>query len=135
EDAVAEAAALGLGKGSVLYDNLEQYTPGGTLTTRVLGYLRAWTERLHQLGYRSGAYGNVSCLVADLVDNATKTTLPDVIHFARWNDRAVTTDTALPGTLWAHRQRVHQYAGDRSETYGGVRISVDRNQLDVGTGT
>ncbi|MFI2639701.1 glycoside hydrolase domain-containing protein [Streptomyces sp. NPDC018610] len=131
EDAVAQAGALGLGKGSVLYNDLEQYTPGAALTARVLGYLAAWTGRLHELGYRSGAYGSVSSLVADLVDNAATTTLPDVIHFAHWNDEAALTDPVLPAALWADHQRVHQYAGDRTETYGGARISVDRDLLDV----
>lgn len=134
EDAAVQAGALGLGKGAVLYNDLEQYTPGAAVTTRVLGYLEAWTGRLHELGYRSGAYGSVSSLVADLVGNATATTLPDVIHFAHWNDEAVTTDAALPAALWADGQRVHQYAGDRTETYGGAKISIDRDQLDVGTG-
>ncbi|GAT81407.1 hypothetical protein STXM2123_2108 [Streptomyces sp. F-3] len=134
EDAVARAAALGLGKGSVLYNNVEQYTRGGTLTTRVLGYLEAWTERLHELGYRSGAYGSVSSLVLDLVDNAAKTTLPDVIFFAHWNGEATTDHPSLPATMWAKQQRIHQYAGDRTETYKGVTINIDRDQLDVGTG-
>ncbi|PZG90434.1 hypothetical protein C1I97_30505 [Streptomyces sp. NTH33] len=135
EDAVAQAAALGLEKGSVLYNDLEQYTRGGALTTRVLGYLGAWTERLHELGYRSGAYGGVSSLVPDLVGNTAKATLPDVIHFAHWNGEATTDHPSLPATMWADRQRIHQYAGDRTETYGGVTINIDRDQLDVGTGT
>ncbi|WP_073952569.1 glycoside hydrolase domain-containing protein [Streptomyces kebangsaanensis] len=135
EDAVAQAAALGLDRGSVLYNDLEQYTRGGALTPRVLGYLGAWTERLHELGYRSGAYGGVSSLVPDLVDNAGKATLPDVIHFAHWNGEAATDHPSLPATMWADQQRIHQYAGDRTETYGGVTINIDRDQLDVGTGT
>ncbi|MEU6475657.1 glycoside hydrolase domain-containing protein [Streptomyces sp. NPDC047017] len=134
EDAAAQAAALGFGKGAVLYADLEQYTPGAAVTSRVLGFVTAWTERLHELGYRSGAYGSTSSLITDLVANATRTTLPDVIHFAHWNDQAATTDDALPAGLWAERQRIHQYAGDRAETYGGVRINVDRDQLDVAAG-
>ncbi|MGV9254029.1 glycoside hydrolase domain-containing protein [Streptomyces sp. NPDC003697] len=132
EDAVAQAAALGLGRGTVIYNDLEQYTRG-TLTARVLGYLEAWTKRLHELGYRSGAYGGVSSLVADLVEKRKSTTLPDVLHFARWNDQATTADPAVPASLWANHQRIHQYAGNRTETYGGVTIGVDRDQLDVGT--
>ncbi|MEU7055771.1 glycoside hydrolase domain-containing protein [Streptomyces sp. NPDC046197] len=132
EDAVAQAAALGLGKGSVLYNNLENYTPGGAVTTRVLGYLAAWTGRLHELGYRSGAYGSVSSLVTDLVAHAKTTTLPDVLYFARWNDEDGTTDAVLPAGMWAAQQRIHQYAGERTETYGGVTISIDRDRLDVG---
>ncbi|MFJ3333494.1 glycoside hydrolase domain-containing protein [Streptomyces sp. NPDC086766] len=134
EDAVAQASTLGLGQGTVIYNDLEQYARGGSATTQVLGYLEAWTRRLHDLGYRSGAYGSVSSLVADLVANAKKTTLPDVIHFARWNDDNGTDDPALPAALWADHQRIHQYAGNRRESYGGVTINIDRNQLDVGAG-
>ncbi|MFF1626250.1 glycoside hydrolase domain-containing protein [Streptomyces sp. NPDC058272] len=131
DDAVRQAAALGFGKGSVIYNDLENYTPGGALTTRVLGYLDAYTERLHTLGYRSGAYGNVGSLVTDLVANRSSTTLPDVLHFARWNRQATTADPAIPATLWSEHQRIHQYQGDTAETHGGVKINVDRNQLDV----
>ncbi|WP_369237853.1 choice-of-anchor P family protein [Streptomyces sp. R21] len=133
-DAAAQAGALGLGQGSVIYDNLEQYTRGGAVTARVLAYLDAYTKRLHELGYRSGAYGSVSSLVTDLVANANTITLPDVIDFARWNDQATTDDPAIPATLWADHQRIHQYAGDQRETHGGVTIGIDRNQLDVGEG-
>ncbi|MFI1163857.1 glycoside hydrolase domain-containing protein [Streptomyces sp. NPDC020801] len=135
EDAVAQAGALGLDKGTVIYNDLEQYDRGGTVTAQVLDYLKAWTVRLHELGFRSGAYGSVSSLVADLVANARTTTLPDVIHFARWNDDDTTADPALPASLWPDHQRIHQYAGDQRETYGEVTINIDRNQLDVGSGT
>ncbi|MFC9848231.1 glycoside hydrolase domain-containing protein [Streptomyces sp. NPDC127595] len=131
DDAAKQAAALGLGKGSVIYNDLEHYAPGGTVTARVLAYIDAYTERLHQLGYRSGAYGSVSSLITDLVANVQKITPPDVIHFARWNYEPTTTDSAIPATLWPKHQRIHQYAGDTTETHGGVRISIDRNRLDV----
>ncbi|MFE1433946.1 glycoside hydrolase domain-containing protein [Streptomyces griseoaurantiacus] len=132
DDAVRQAAALGLGKGTVLYNDIEAYPRSTAVTTQVLTYLKAWTERLHTLGYRSGAYGSTASLVTDLVAHASSTTLPDVLHFAHWNDQANTTDAALPAHLWAAHQRVHQYAGNRTETHGGVTINIDRNQLDVG---
>ncbi|MEU1040894.1 glycoside hydrolase domain-containing protein [Streptomyces sp. NPDC005551] len=132
DDAARQAEALGFGGGTVLYNDLEHYTRGGTVTQRVLAYLEAYTVRLHELGYRSGAYGSATSLVPDLVANADGTTLPDVIHFARWNDSATTSDPSIPANLWADHQRIHQYAGDRSETHGGVKIGIDRNQLDVG---
>jgi hypothetical protein len=132
DDAARQAAAVGLGKGTVIYNDLEHYTTGGAVTTRVLTYLEAYTKRLHELGYRSGAYGSSSSLIQDLVAGADGITLPDVIHFARWNDSATTDDSAIPARLWADHQRIHQYAGDRTETHGGVKIGIDRNQLDVG---
>ncbi|MFJ2826200.1 glycoside hydrolase domain-containing protein [Streptomyces sp. NPDC087263] len=131
DDAAKQAAALGLGKGSVIYNDLEHYARGGTVTTRVLAYIDAYTERLHQLGYRSGAYGSVSSLITDLVAKAQNITPPDVIHFARWNYESTTTDSAIPASLWPKHQRIHQYVGDTTETHGGVRISIDRNRLDV----
>ncbi|MEU8969597.1 choice-of-anchor P family protein [Streptomyces monashensis] len=135
DDAVAQAKALGLGAGSVIYENMENYPPGGDNTSRVLAYLDAWTKRLHDLGYRSGAYGGGASLTPDLVAAAGRITLPDVIDTARWNDRATTDDPAIPANLWADHQRVHQYAGDLTESHGGVTIGIDRDFIDVGTGS
>lgn len=132
EDAARQAAALGFGKGTVLYNDLEHYPRGGSVTAKVLTYLDAWTTRLHALGYRSGAYGSVSSLVNDLVEHEDDLTQPDVLHFARWNDDAGTDDSAIPADRWADHQRIHQYAGNRTETYGGVTINIDRDSLDVG---
>jgi hypothetical protein len=115
----------------VIYDDLENYTPGSTVTSRVLSYLDAYTKRLHVLGYRSGVYGNTSSLVTDLVANKSRVTLPDVLHFARWNGKSTTTDSTIPANLWADHQRIHQYLGDTTETHGGVTISIDRDRLDV----
>jgi hypothetical protein len=131
DDAVKQAAALGFGKGTVIYNDLEHYEPGGKVTDQVLSYLDAYTERLHALGYRSGAYGNTSSLVSDLIAHRGEVTLPDVIHFARWNSESSTSDSSIPSTLWDKHQRIHQYVGDTTETHGGVKISIDRDRLDV----
>ncbi|MFE9875085.1 glycoside hydrolase domain-containing protein [Streptomyces sp. NPDC005784] len=131
DDAVKQAAALGFGKGTVIYNDLEHYEPGGKITDQVLAYLDAYTVRLHALGYRSGAYGNTSSLVSDLIANRGDVTLPDVIHFARWNGASSTSDSSIPSTLWGKHQRIHQYVGDTTETHGGVKISIDRDRLDV----
>ncbi|MFD9463095.1 glycoside hydrolase domain-containing protein [Streptomyces sp. NPDC060027] len=132
DDAVKQAAALGFGKSTVIYNDLEHYEPGGKVTDQVLAYIDAYTERLHALGYRSGAYGNTSSLVSDLIANRAGITLPDVIHFARWNRVSTTSDASIPSTLWSKHQRIHQYIGDTTETHGGVKISIDRDRLDVG---
>ncbi|MFF3611004.1 glycoside hydrolase domain-containing protein [Streptomyces sp. NPDC002580] len=131
DDAVKQAAALGFGKGTVIYDDLEHYESGGKVTDQVLTYVDAYTERLHALGYRSGAYGNTSSLVADLVANRNEVTLPDVLHFARWNRVSSTSDASIPSTMWSKHKRIHQYVGDTTETHGGVKISIDRDRLDV----
>ncbi|WP_406478831.1 glycoside hydrolase domain-containing protein [Streptomyces sp. NBC_01615] len=131
DDAARQAAALGLGKGTVIYDDLEHYDPGDTVTDQVLAYLNAWTERLHKLGYRSGAYGGASSLMSDLVDARDDVTLPDVIHFAHWNYLSTTWDPMVPADMWDKHQRIHQYIGDTTETHGGVKIAIDRDRLNV----
>ncbi|MEV3858887.1 choice-of-anchor P family protein [Streptomyces sp. NPDC050095] len=132
-DAVRQATSLGLPAGSVLYYNMEHYAPRyGTL---VRGFLESWTRTVHDLGYRSGAYGSLSSIGADLVRAAQSGQLvPDVLDFAKWDDRATTDDPAIPAELWADHQRIKQYAGDVRETHGGVSLDIDANQLDVGAG-
>lgn len=131
DDAARQAAALGFGAGTVLYADLEHYTAKAAVTAQVLDYLRAYTERLHTLGYRAGAYGNTSSLVGDLVAARDRVTLPDVIHYARWDGRSTTSDPAIPADLWSGHQRIHQFQGNTSETHGGATISIDRDRLDV----
>ncbi|MEV7997146.1 peptidoglycan-binding protein, partial [Streptomyces sp. NPDC086077] len=40
-----------------------------------------------------------------------------------------------PSTHWSGHQRIHQYAGEVTESYGGYSINIDRDYLDVGSGT
>ncbi|MCQ4211197.1 choice-of-anchor P family protein [Streptomyces longispororuber] len=142
-DAVAQAQGLGFGEGSVLYYNMEHYARGGAVTGRVLDFLESWTTTVHELGYVSGVYGSVSSLIVDLVaQDGTGYTQPDVVDFARWvapggeagEPPADTADPQIPDHLWADHQRIRQYSGDVSETYGGVRMAIDADLLDVGEG-
>lgn len=41
----------------------------------------------------------------------------------------------MPSTYWSSHQRIHQYAGEVTESYGGYSINIDRDYLDVGNGT
>jgi hypothetical protein len=136
KDAVAKASALGFSPGSVLYFDMESYDRGDANTTKSMTFLDAWTNTLHQQGYRSGVYGQVSGVILDLVDaaNGGQHTIPDVIDFARWDGDASTGDPQIPGNLWAGHQRVKQYQGAHDETHGGITINVDNDVLDVGTG-
>ena len=130
-DAVAQAAALGMGPGSPIYNDMEAYTQTTSATGATLAFLEAWTEKLHSLGYVSGVYSSSGSGVEDLVDQiGTGYNLPDQIWFANWNGQASSTDTYIPSYAWNQQQRIHQYRGGHDERYGGVTINIDNNYLD-----
>jgi hypothetical protein len=130
EAAVAQAQALGFGPGTPLYYDME----GGyssSDTSAVLTFLSDWTSELHALGYRSGVYSSSSAAVTDLAGNYTSYTMPDVIYDALWNGQANTGDPVIPSGDWANHQRIHQYTGGVTQTYGGDTLDIDQDYLDV----
>ena len=139
EDAVTEAAAIGIGSGSPIYFDMEAYTPSTSATGAVLNFLSAWTEKLHALGYQSGVYSSSGSGITDLAKQVgTGYAIPDDIWTANWNDEENTLDPALPSTAWPNHQRIHQFRGGHDDTYGGTTINIDSDFVDgatVGVGT
>jgi hypothetical protein len=139
EDAVTEAAAIGIGTGSPIYFDLEAYSPTTSATGAVLTFLAAWTEKLHALGYQSGVYSSTGSGIADLADQVgTGYALPDDLWIANWNNREDTEEPVVPAGAWANHQRIHQFRGGHDDTYGGVTINIDSDFVDgatVGVGT
>ncbi|NGN68402.1 DUF1906 domain-containing protein [Streptomyces sp. A7024] len=133
------AQGLGIPPGSAIYSDIEGYSPSTTCTAAVLSYLSGWTEALHAKGYLSGFYSSASSGIRDAGNNYSNSayTRVDHIWFAWWNNAADTnTGSYVSADKWANHQRIHQYAGEVGETWGGVRIGgIDRNYLDVGNGT
>ncbi|MFI6149797.1 DUF1906 domain-containing protein [Streptomyces sp. NPDC051109] len=137
EGAVTVARSLGLTEGTVLYNDLESYTDRTTWDPPVVAYLTAWTVRLHELGYRAGAYVAASSGAKALGahhDQAPEA-MPDVLWVAVWNGRASVSDadTGLPaGThQWAGRRRAHQYLGNHDDTHDGVTLNIDSSWIDI----
>ncbi len=131
DDAVTQAAVLGIGPGNPIYFDMEGYSRTATNSSAVLTFLNAWTAELHARGYTSGVYGSAASTIADLVSQyGTGAGDPDDIWIARWNDQQTTIDPAVPATAWANHQRLHQYHGGHNETYGGVTINIDNDYLD-----
>ncbi|WP_178132632.1 glycoside hydrolase domain-containing protein [Phytohabitans rumicis] len=136
--AVNAAQALGIPAGSVIYNDIEHYPSTASCKAAVLSYLSGWTQRLHALGYLSGMYSSGSSGIADVCGayNDTRYLRVDHLWFAWWNG-AADTDAGqyCPDAYYANHQRLHQYAGDVTETWNGVQMSIDRNYLDVAGGT
>jgi hypothetical protein len=135
EDAVTEAAAIGIGTGSPIYFDMESYSPTTAATKAVLTFLSAWTTKLHALGYESGVYSSSGSGIVDLGDQVGSTTytLPDDIWIADWNNVESTASTAVPESAWANHQRIHQFRGGHNDTYGGTTINIDSDDVDGAT--
>ena len=130
-DAAHQAQRLGFGPMSPIYYDMEGYSPGQS--TRVLRFLSAWSTRLHALGYSAGVYSSSSSGVADLAGQYGRGvyTMPDVIYDALWNGQANTFDSVFGPGQWANHHRLHQYRGNVTQTYGGVRLNIDQDFMNV----
>jgi hypothetical protein len=132
----AAARSLGLPSGSTLWYDLEGFTPGNQRCRRsALSFLSAWTEQLHRTGYRSGVYSSVSSGINALssVRGVRRYAAPDHVWFAWANYRANTSmDPYVRAPRWKQHRRVHQFALDVRASYGGVRMDIDRNFVDLG---
>ncbi|MDX6744673.1 DUF1906 domain-containing protein [Actinocorallia sp. A-T 12471] len=136
DDAVAKARALGIPKGQPLYFDIEAYNRNDKGCRKaVLTFLHAWTERLHELGYKSGVYSSVSSGIKDVAEaervGGEDFTRPDAIWFARWDGRKrVHGLSYLPDDLWHPHRRIKQYRGGHAEKHGGIKLHVDSNMVD-----
>ena len=54
---------------------------------------------------------------------------------ARWDGVANTSTSYIREDGWRPGGRIKQYIGGHDETWGGVRINIDRNFLDLGKGS
>ena len=131
-DAVTQAQKLGFGPRTPLYYDMESY-PAKT-TGKALKFLSAWTTALHRLGYRSGVYSSSSSGVADLAQQYSKKryVMPDTIFDALWNGSANVRDKVYKAKSWPMDHRMHQYSGNDTQTFGGFKIDVDKDFLDIG---
>ena len=134
-NAVSAAGALGFTQRSAIYSDIEAYPSTAACKAAVLSYLSGWTIELNSRGYVGGTYVGAASGGRDLNTeyNNIAYTRPDNLWFARWNNKADTTDdgTYISATNWTNSQRVHQYAGNQSETINGVTMNIDRNAVKL----
>lgn len=130
DDAAAKALALGLPAGSPIWFDMEGYSASNSsCSNAVKGFLTAWDTELRSRGFVPGVYGSAASTIRDAA--ALGSAKPDVVWIANWNgNTSVFGDPYVSDSLWANRQRVHQYKGGHKETYGGVTINIDSNVVD-----
>jgi uncharacterized protein YraI len=138
-NASQQVKALGMIKGSAIYYDMEQYTPGDTsCRNAVLTFLSAWTKELHRLGYVSGVYENLNLGARDLANvyNSASYARPDALWIARYDqDPALTGWAGIADGRWAVHQRAKQFQANFSATYGGVTLTIDADNLDAPVAT
>lgn len=135
--AVTDAANIGLTAGSILYYDMERYDPPSpdTLGCRAatVAFLKGWTDRIKELGYKSGTYGSPKNAQEDwqFIPAASRM---DAIWMARWdNVPSVWTYVTFPGfpaNVWDNHQRIKQWQAPHNETWGGVTFNIDGNIAD-----
>ncbi len=143
--ASARLAKLGLTNadmsGSVVYYDMEGYGSDQACRNAVNAFVNGWVTHLHDLGNLGGIYASTLCKTG-LSDYLTIPNIPDVIWPARWylpagqgnydpNASVWDIGKCVPVTAWNNHQRIRQYAGDHSETWGGMPLnSIDDDVLD-----
>ncbi len=135
--AVADATALGLTTGSVLYYDMERYddlSGTGACSTPVKEFLAGWTDRVHERGYLSGVYGSPTNAVGDWLSIPLASRM-DAIWMARWDNNPSVWSYAppspmIPTNAWNNHQRIKQWQAPHNETWGGVTFNIDGNIAD-----
>ena len=125
--------------GSTLWYDLEGFDASDTTCREsALWFLSGWTTQTARLGYVSGVYSSVGSGIKMLDDARVQRpgvfTLPDRIWLARWDGLANTSSTTSSSDGWRPGGRVKQYKGGHDEPWGGVKINIDSNYLELGNG-
>jgi peptidoglycan hydrolase-like protein with peptidoglycan-binding domain len=137
--AVQTARILGIVPGSTLFYDLEAFASGSTTacTQSALWYISSWTSELHRYHYASGYYSSAASGIKMLDDArvrpGNRIVLPDQLWIADWDQKANTTSAYVRSEGWQPYKRAKQYMGGHNETWGGVRINIDRNYLSLRT--
>ncbi len=134
--ALAAAESIGISGEKIIYYDLEFYPSSDTECNQAVNiFLDGWTTWLQLQGDKSGVYA--SPCNSNIKDWVNISPPPDDVWIAHWisdgyDPTATVWDVAcsLPNSYWGDHQRIRQYAGDHTATWGGVTLTIDSNVLD-----
>ncbi len=132
----AKMIELGLtnpdGSGGIIYLDLEHFSYSSTCSAAARAYVSGWTTRLSQLGIMSGLYSTSTGIRDNEYFNLEIP--PYAVWIAEWytNPGFRSYETVwdlryLSDQYWTNNQRILQYSGGHSETWGGVSLDIDCN--------
>ncbi|MET0520884.1 MAG: glycoside hydrolase domain-containing protein, partial [Jiangellaceae bacterium] len=137
--AVQRSRELGIVPGSTIFYDLEAFASGSTTacTQSALWFISSWTTELHRYRYASGFYSSAASGIKMLDDQrlraGNRIVMPDQLWIADWDGKANTSSAYVRSDGWQPYKRAKQYQGGHNETWGGVRINIDRNYLNLRT--
>lgn len=129
-DAMALAAAGGIGPGSPLYYDMEYYENRAADDGPVLEFLRGWTETLRAKGYRSGVYGDTAILALTARYHDASYPRPDAVWIHYEGATSAYGLGQIPDDYWRGHRIVQYDIYGNTETHGGVTMKFDRNFAD-----
>ena len=122
------------GSGSIVYYDLESFPYSSQCSAAARSFVNGWTARLQQLGTRSGLYATSSNLTQNTFWSLPQPppNEPYAVWIAEWYktpgfraDETVWDRRYLTNDYWKYDQRIAQYSGTFTGTWGGVSISID----------
>lgn len=136
--AVQDAAALGMGRGTPIYYDMESFsTKKASCTSSVLSFLDGWTREIHALGYVSGVYSSASTGIESL---GLATSIygrplanPDAIWFAFWDGHANVIGTPFVLPSWWPGNRIKQWLGAHNRKVNGFTLNIDSDFIHGAT--
>jgi len=135
EYAVIDANNIGLGAGTPIYLDLEAYPTGGACSQLAMDFVDGWDLGLHNQNRVAGVYSSSGSGMTDLVSETPNPNfvLPNDIWFAHWNglDTVFGDTPYIPDNVWVDHQRIHQYTGDSTESWGGYVLDIDHDAMDA----
>jgi photosystem II stability/assembly factor-like uncharacterized protein/uncharacterized membrane protein len=123
-----EAKSSSIALGTIIYHDLEIYTPSSTCSPAVQAFLGGWVSEMHTKGFQAGVYANPSPIQSDV---SQVSPLPDDIWVAKYDNRVTTLGLGFSDSLWPKDQRIHQYQQSLSQTYGGTPNTLTKIDPDI----
>ncbi|MCQ4084500.1 DUF1906 domain-containing protein [Streptomyces sp. RB6PN25] len=134
DDAVRDAARLGIAPRSPIFLDMESYRTRSRHCTRpVIAFTQAWSRALREQGYVPGFYSSADTGITqiELARREGMRNLPDLMWFAHWRvDPTIYGESRIARAAWRPHRRIHQFDGDVTERHHGRRITIDRDYID-----
>lgn len=119
------------GNTTIVYD-LEGYSNGSGCIAAAQAFIKGWDTYLAVSPSQvSGVYGAAESTYTSYIQDLTGSPDPRFIWGADYDDNPSTTDLyGIPTGDWDNNQRLKQYEGNQTPTYGGVELLVDYDNAD-----